>query len=195
MKRIILFFIFYLVPWLCGAQVIKVYFSPNGGCQQAVISEIRKATQTIDIAMYYLSSRDIAQALARASENNVRVRIVLDQGQEIESASKSGYLIKHRVKVRYHLGFGLMHNKFAVFDGKSLITGSFNWTLTAEERNEENLLVITDKETIKKYEERFDYLWNTSRLDSRNARGLEVFPSWVCTTFHLFCTHEALIKG
>ena len=189
MKKIFLFLIFYQAASLCVAQPIKVYFSPNGGCQQAVIAEIRKATQTIDIAMYYLSSRDIAQALAQASQNNVRVRIVLDQGQEIESASKSGYLIKHRVKVRYHLGFGLMHNKFAVFDGKSLITGSFNWTLTAEERNEENLLIITDEETIEKYEERFNYLWNTSRLDSRNARGLDVFPAWFCATFHLFCSN------
>jgi phosphatidylserine/phosphatidylglycerophosphate/cardiolipin synthase-like enzyme len=188
-KKIFLFFVFYLTANLCAAENIRVYFSPNGGCQEAVISEIRKAAQTIDIAMYYLSSRDIAQALVKARENNVRVRIVLDQGQEIESASKSGYLIKHGFDIRYHLGFGLMHNKFAIIDGKSLITGSFNWTLTAEERNEENLLIITDEGTIAKYEERFDYLWNTSRVDSRNARGLEVFPSWFCTTFHIFCTN------
>ena len=189
MKKIFLFFIFYLTACLCAAQDIKVYFSPNGGCQQAVISEIRKAARTIDIAMYYLSSRDIAQALIRASENNVRVRVVLDQGQEIESASKSGYLIRHGLEVRYHLGFGLMHNKFAIIDGKSLITGSFNWTLTAEERNEENLLIITDEGTIEKYKERFNYLWSTSRLDSRNAKGLDIFPSWSCGTFHLFCGH------
>ena len=189
MRKIILIFIFYLISCLCGAQDLKVYFSPNGGCQQAVISEIRKATQTIDIAMYYLSSRNIAQALVKAQENHVRVRIVLDQGQEIESASKSGYLIKHGFEIRYHLGFGLMHNKFAIIDGQSLITGSFNWTLTAEERNEENLLIIADPGTIKKYQERFDYLWNTSRLDSRNARGLDAFPAWFCSTFHLFCTN------
>ena len=160
MKKIFLFFIFYLAACLCAGQDIKVYFSPNGGCQQAVISEIRKAARTIDIAMYYLSSRDIAQALIRASENNVRVRVVLDQSQEIESASKSGYLVRHGLEVRYHLGFGLMHNKFAIIDGKSLITGSFNWTLTAEEKNEENLLMITDEGTIEKYKERFNYLWS-----------------------------------
>lgn len=189
MKKVFLFFIFYLVPWLCWGQVIKVYFSPNGGCQQAVVSQIRKATQTIDIAMYYLSSRQIAQALVRARENNVRVRIVLDQSQEIESASKSRYLIKHGLEVRYHLGFGLMHNKFAIIDGASLITGSFNWTLTAEERNEENLLIITDEGVIDKYRERFNYLWDTSRPDSTKARGAEVFPAWFCSTFHLFCTN------
>jgi len=187
MKRMILFIIFYLATWLCWAQNIEVYFSPNGGCQRAVIAQIRKAAQTIDIAMYYLSSRDIAQALVKARQNNVRIRIVLDQGQEVESASKSGYLVGHGFDVRYHLGFGLMHNKFAIIDGKSLITGSFNWTLTAEERNEENLLIIDDTRTIAKYEKRFDYLWNTSRRDSRDVRGVDAFPAWFCSTYHLFC--------
>jgi phosphatidylserine/phosphatidylglycerophosphate/cardiolipin synthase-like enzyme len=189
MRLISISFVFFLWTSLCQAQGIQVYFSPNGGCQQAVISEIKRARQTIDIAMYYLSYREIARALVQAGENNVRVRIVLDQGQEIESASKSGYLIKHSFEIRYHLGFGLMHNKFAIFDGKSLITGSFNWTLTAEERNEENLLIITDEQTIEKYQDRFDYLWKTSRPDSRNAKGLEVFPSWFCATFHIFCSN------
>jgi phosphatidylserine/phosphatidylglycerophosphate/cardiolipin synthase-like enzyme len=191
MRRILLFAFLYLLPWICSAQGIKVYFSPNGGCQQAVVAEIRKATRTIDIAMYYLSSRDIAQALVKAQGRDVQVRIVLDQGQEIESASKSGYLIKRGFQVRYHLGFGLMHNKFAIMDGKSLITGSFNWTSTAEERNEENLLIITDEETIEQYKQRFDYLWNTSRIDSRNARGVNAFPAWFCSTFHLFCNSLA----
>src|SRR5450631_1971048 len=118
MKKMLLFLVFYQAANLSAAEDIQVYFSPNGGCQQAVISEIKKATQTIDIAMYYLSSRGIAQALLKAMDNNVRVRIVLDQGQEIEAASKSGYLVKNGFEVRYHLGFGLMHNKFAIIDGR-----------------------------------------------------------------------------
>ena len=189
MRKFFLFFIIYLVPWISHAEGIRIYFSPNGGCQEAVIAELKKAGRTIDIAMYYLSSRQIAQALAKARQNNVQVRIVLDQGQEIEASSKSGYLINHGLAIRYHLGFGLMHNKFAIIDGKSLITGSFNWTLTAQERNEENLLIITDPPTIEQYARRFEYLWNTSRPDSRKARGMDAFPAWVCSTYHLFCTN------
>ena len=55
-----------------------------------------------------------------------------------------------------------MHNKFAVIDGRVLLTGSFNWTASADKRNEENLLIIMDKDLIKKYEERFVYLWRSS---------------------------------
>ena len=187
MKIIFLCLFFYGILGVFLAQGIEVYFSPNGGCQQAVVSEIGQATQTIDVAMYYLSSKEIARALIKAHEKNVRVRIVLDQGQEIESVSKSGYFIRHGIEVRYHLGFGLMHNKFAVIDGKSLITGSFNWTSTAEESNEENLLIISDASVIEKFEERFNYLWNTSRVDSRNAQGFDVFPTWICAHFHIFC--------
>jgi len=187
MRKILLLFILLMASSAALAEDIDVYFSPNGGCQQAVISAIKHANETIDIAMYYLSSREIAQALVQAHARQVRLRIVLDQGQEIESASKSSYLLKHGLDIKYHLGFGLMHNKFAIIDGKALITGSFNWTLTAQERNEENLLIIADKSTIEKYQERFEYLWNTSRIDSREARGMDVLPSWFCTTFHIFC--------
>ncbi len=141
----------------------QVYFSPNGGCQDAITSEISKTQKTIDIAMYYLTSREIAQELVKAKDRNVKVRIVLDQSQETQTYSKSRYLIKRGFEVKYHVGPGLMHNKFAVIDGKVLITGSFNWTPTANEKNEENLLIMTDKELILKYQARFEYLWEHSR--------------------------------
>ena len=141
----------------------QVYFSPNGGCQDAVIAEISKAQKTIDIAMYYLSSREIAQELVKAKDHNVKVRIVLDKEQETQYYSKSRYLIKRGFEVKYHTGPGLMHNKFAVIDNNVLITGSFNWTSTADQKNEENLLIITDKDLIRKYTDRFEYLWKMGR--------------------------------
>ncbi|MBF0511997.1 MAG: DUF1669 domain-containing protein [Candidatus Omnitrophica bacterium] len=186
MRKTILFLLFCFLPCVSQAET-QVYFSPNGGCERAVVSEMMKAEHTIDIAMYYLSSREIAKALVKALDRNVAIRIVLDQGQEIESSSKSGYLVKHGLSVRYHMGFGLMHNKFAIMDGQSLITGSFNWTRTAEEKNEENLLIMDDPKIINQYKDRFEYLWRTSRPDSRNAKGVDVVPSWFCSNFHVFC--------
>ncbi len=148
---------------LSYASDTKVYFSPNGGCQQAIIEEISKATKTIDIAMYYLTSREIAQELAKAKERGVAIRIFLDQSQENSKYSKSRYLLKRNIEVRYYVGSGLMHNKFAIIDSKVLITGSFNWTPTADRENQENLLIMTDKDLIKQYSDRFEFLWRSGR--------------------------------
>ena len=157
-------FITFSVLWsnivIAGTNVL---FSPNGGCQDAIVSEISKAQKTIDIAMYYLTSREIAQELVKAKDRNVKIRIVLDKSQETQKFSKSRYLIKRGFEVKYHTGSGIMHNKFAIIDNRTLITGSFNWTPTADQKNEENLLIMTDEELIKKYQKRFENLWEQGR--------------------------------
>lgn len=160
LSGIILFQLFGF-PSLVHADT-KAYFSPNGGCQDVVVSEISQAKKSIDIAMYSFTSREIAQALVEAQKRHVKVRIVLDKAQKNEHYSKSRYLIGKGFDVKYHSGSGLMHNKFAVIDGWVLLTGSFNWTASADKRNEENLLIITDNKAIEKYVERFQYLWKGS---------------------------------
>jgi len=174
MARILpLIFIVTILSAIAWADT-QVYFSPNGECQDAIVAEINKAQKTIDIAMYYLTSREIAQELVKAKDRGVVVRIVLDKSQETQKYSKSRYLIKRGFDVKYHTGSGLMHNKFAIIDGKVLITGSFNWTPTADQKNEENLLIMTDEALIKKYQERFEYLWERSRKgELREGQGDE----------------------
>ena len=53
-----------------------------------------------------------------------------------------------------------MHNKFAIVDDYLLLTGSFNWTDNAVNRNCENILITSDIEVIKKYKDEFNKLWN-----------------------------------
>ena len=141
------------------AGPIKVYFSPNGGCQETVIKEISQAQQTIDIAMYNLTTREISQELIKAKEKGVQIRVFLDQGEGNGKYSKGRYLMDKGIDVRFYIGTGLMHNKFAVIDNRILITGSFNWTASAERENQENLLIITDENVVKQYEQRFEMLW------------------------------------
>lgn len=172
MKKYILtlFIVFSLFPFSILSAETSVYFSPNGGCQQAIIQEISKAQKTIDIAMYYLTSREIAQELIKAKERGVAIRVFLDQSQEHASYSKSRYLMKKGIEVRFYVGSGLMHNKFAIIDKKVLITGSFNWTATADKENQENLLIMTDKDLIRKYAERFELLWENGRKSEINLQ-------------------------
>lgn len=64
--------LYFLCPISSSAD-INVYFSPNGGCAQAVIEQAKASQQSIDIAMYSFSSRIIAQALDAAKEREVKV--------------------------------------------------------------------------------------------------------------------------
>ena len=153
----------FIIPKPALTENSKVLFSPNGGCQEAIVLEISKAKKTIDVAMYYLTTREIAQELVKAKEKGVAIRIFLDQSQEHASYSKSRYLMKRGIEVRFYVGSGLMHNKFAIIDNKTLITGSFNWTATADRENQENLLIMTDKDLIKQYSDRFELLWKSGR--------------------------------
>lgn len=172
MKRIFLFFLFlfFVFSSVWATVESKVYFSPQGDCQPAVISQINRAQKTIDIAMYDLTSRPIAEEIIRAHRRHVMVRLVLDRSQRSRPASKSRLLASDGCAVRVYQGQGLMHNKFAVIDGQVLLTGSFNWTASAQERNEENLLVISNQELAAAYEKRFEYLY-------RNSDSLKASPA------------------
>ena len=145
-----------------GYADTRVYFSPNGGCQQAVIAQIEKAHQSVDIAMYSFTSRGIAETLAAVTAKGVKVDVVLDKAQMKEHYSKGKFLLSKGIDVRFHLGPGLMHDKFAVIDGQVVMTGSFNWTTSADKKNSENLLVIKDKEIAMKYVKQFKLLWSQS---------------------------------
>jgi len=157
-----------MLPVLCFAQGTKVYFSPNGGCRDEVVSQISKARKSIDIAMYDFTSWPIAKELLKAKKSGVVIRIVLDKAQETQASSMRKYLTQKGFELRFHNGPGLMHNKFAIIDGQTLLTGSFNWTISADLKNEENLIVLTDAGVIRDYERRFEYIYRGSSKKGKN---------------------------
>lgn len=63
-----------------------------------------------------------------------------------------------RVRELRGKGRGIMHHKFAIFDGRVLVTGSYNWTDSAEAQNFENILVLDDREVVLRYVRLFDRL-------------------------------------
>jgi len=139
---------------------LACYFSPHGGAKDAIIKEIDGARKEILVAMYGLTSEDLAKALVRAKERGVSVSVVLDEGQRIHAGSsahgrQSAYLAENGIEVSFDAVSGLMHNKFAVIDRGVALTGSYNWTGGAEDRNFENLLVIRSAEIASRYAEEF----------------------------------------
>ena len=140
---------------------IEVYFSLYDDPESIIIEKIDNAKDFINIAMYTFTDREIAQSILKAKDRGVDVKIYLDRSQVNAKYTKSRYFINNGIKnIRISSNNYIMHNKFAVIDNEMVITGSYNWTASAGERNDENLLVIDDKNIIKEYQNQFNILWN-----------------------------------
>lgn len=133
------------------AQQIAVYFSPHGGCTDAVVKELDAARESVLVQAYSFTSAPIAKALMEAHKRGVKVQVILDKSQRTEKYSSATFFLNVGIPTFIDSQHGLAHNKVMVVDGKTIITGSFNFTRAAEESNAENLLVIQDEELAKKY--------------------------------------------
>lgn len=147
---------------------ISVWFSPDGGAEQAVVGEIDGAKKTLDMQAYSFTSSPIAKAIGEARERGVAVRVVLDKSQDTAKYSGATYLDHHAVPTFIDAKHAIAHNKIILIDGTTLITGSFNFTQAAEHSNAENLLIITGRPKLyAAYEKNFvDHLSHSTPYKS-----------------------------
>jgi phosphatidylserine/phosphatidylglycerophosphate/cardiolipin synthase-like enzyme len=129
----------------------EIYFSPHGGCTDAIVREIDAARATILVQAYSFTSTPIARALADARRRGVDVRAILDRSQRTEKYSSADFLQHAGIPVFIDAQHAIAHNKVMVLDGRVVITGSFNFTRAAEESNAENLMVLRSTELAEKY--------------------------------------------
>jgi len=137
----------------------EVYFSLSDNPQIAIIKSINGSQAFINIAMYVFTDKEIALPLINAQKRGVKVRVYLDKSQIESSYSVSRLLVQKGIKTKISTNNYIMHNKFAIIDNRLLLTGSYNWTFSANNRNDENLLVIDDPEVIEIYQNQFVNLW------------------------------------
>lgn len=133
------------------AAEIQVYFSPQGGCTEAVVENVGKAKFTVLVQAYSFTSAPIAKALVDAEKRGVKVQVILDKSQRTEKYSSADFLSHEGVLTFIDAKHAIAHNKIMIIDGKTVLTGSFNFTKAAENNNAENLLVIQDAGLAAKY--------------------------------------------
>jgi phosphatidylserine/phosphatidylglycerophosphate/cardiolipin synthase-like enzyme len=141
---------------------IEVRFSPRGGCTDAVVSELDAAKNRVLVQAYSFTSAPIAKALVEAHKRGVDVRVILDDSQRSEKYTSADFVAHAGIPTFIDAKHAIAHNKVMVIDGETIITGSFNFTKAAEEKNAENLLVIRDAALAKKYEDNWRRHWEHS---------------------------------
>jgi phosphatidylserine/phosphatidylglycerophosphate/cardiolipin synthase-like enzyme len=139
-------------------------FSPRQGASLLVIKTIEKAEKSIKVAAYSFTSKPIADALIKAYQKGIDVKIVLDKSQQKNKHSMYRYFLENKLPTRINRKYAIMHNKFMVIDEKALQLGSFNYTKSAEKSNAENVLVIRrNKKVISRYSIQWQKLWNEAQ--------------------------------
>ncbi len=144
----------------------SVYFAPDDDPRTELIALIDDAQESILVAVYTFTEQLLAKALIRAHERGVQVEVVLDTYSEskwgkVKMLQKAGipvhiYAPKPRNSEKY---VGIMHDKYAVFDNTKVWTGSYNWTFSANFRNQENALLIEDEPKISaRFAQQFEVL-------------------------------------
>jgi len=106
---------------------LRTYFSPNGGCTEAVVFEINNAKTSILVQAYSFTSDPIETALKDAHRRGVEVRVILDRSQYEAKGAAALPLYEANIDVRMDAKHPIAHNKVMIIDSFTVITGSFNF--------------------------------------------------------------------
>ena len=141
--------------------MIQAYFSNIGNI---ILNEIQNSKKEILIAVAWFTQRDLFNAVLVAIDRGVKVSLILindiinrneyglDFSLYLQKGGKLCFVDSRKI---------LMHNKFCLFDGHILLTGSYNWTYAAEQRNAENIIITDEINVCNDYTNYFTNLWNS----------------------------------
>jgi len=131
-----------------------------------VTDTIHQAKKQILVQAYSFTSpaiAKIAKALADAEARGVDIEVILDKSQWTEKYSGATYLANHKIPVLIDDKHAIAHNKVMIIDDNTVITGSFNFTKAAEEKNAENVIVLKDNPALA---HRYAQNWRTHKAHS-----------------------------
>ncbi len=137
----------------------QAYFSPGDECLNAIDQLLHRARKTAEICVFTITDDRLADAILDCHRRKVSVRIITDDskaqdlGSDVEKFEHAGILLQVD-RSPFH-----MHHKFAIVDGETLLTGSYNWTRGAARDNEENLIITSEARLVSAFREQFEAIW------------------------------------
>ena len=146
-----------------GGVVEYVCFSRVEQCDSMLINLISQARKSIYVAMYSFTRDGLAGALVDAKNRGVEVKVIMEEENAYVQGSDYRMLKEAGVDVRLDGNPALMHHKFMIVDGELVVTGSYNWSTAAEDRNDENFVVIRDKAVVDRFTQEFNRLLSIAR--------------------------------
>lgn len=141
------------------AKIAEVHFSPGDACLARLRELIRSCRSSLDICVFTITDDRISRLIVDAHRKNVNVRIISDNDKSLDIGSDIRRLADQGVPTRLDQVSDHMHHKFALFDNQIAVSGSYNWTRSAADRNEENIVVSDDPRILSPFRNQFERLW------------------------------------
>jgi phosphatidylserine/phosphatidylglycerophosphate/cardiolipin synthase-like enzyme len=136
-----------------------VFFSPGEECRNAILKRINGALHQINICVFTISDDRITNAIITAHKKGVGIKIITDNDKLWDEGSDIKQLAQMGIPIKMDATPNHMHHKFMVVDSKSLLTGSYNWTVSAMRHNHENILITDETGVVRSFLKEFDTLW------------------------------------
>jgi phosphatidylserine/phosphatidylglycerophosphate/cardiolipin synthase-like enzyme len=140
---------------------VKTYFSPDDGVLNALVPLLNDAGQSIYFLAYSFTSNEMGDVVRQKAEDGLDVKGVMDAEQVVSNQGTEYDLFKQAgMSVRIDGNEGLMHHKVFVIDGKIVAFGSYNFSKSAEENNDENLIIVYSEPIAQQFMQEFYRVWN-----------------------------------
>lgn len=147
-----------------NSSLIEVYFSPQDGTLGHILELVSTARENIDFLAYSFTSDELAEALIGRAGSGVRVKGVFDEDQYHSNAgTEFDQLVRAGIDVRLDGNERLMHHKVIIIDGEIVITGSYNFSNNAEYNNDENTLIIHNRDIATQFLDNFQRIYEMSQ--------------------------------
>jgi phosphatidylserine/phosphatidylglycerophosphate/cardiolipin synthase-like enzyme len=133
------------------------------GIESQILSQLNRANATIDVCVAWFTNPILAQKLEEKAKKGVKVRILVnDDNTNLKYIPPFDPSLNIELKrIKADKKSGIMHQKFCVIDNNDVITGSYNWSTSAEFKNDENIQVVSNNtDNASKYTKEFNRQWD-----------------------------------
>jgi phosphatidylserine/phosphatidylglycerophosphate/cardiolipin synthase-like enzyme len=141
------------------ARIAEAYFTPGDDGPARIVRLIGAARRSLEVCVFTITDDRLSRAVIEAHRRGARVRIITDDDKSFDRGSDIERLGQAGVTIRTDSSEAHMHHKFALIDGRLLLTGSYNWTRGAADENQENFVVVDDPRLVEAYSRTFEDLW------------------------------------
>ena len=147
--------------------LVENYFAPEDGVMSRIILDVQHASKSVHFMAYTYTDHNLARAMIDRMNAGVQVRGVIESRDSDQGAF--GDLFCAGVAVKTDGNAYNMHHKVIILDGETVITGSFNFTRSADTINDENVLIIHSAVVAAFYEQEFQRIYAAGETPQSSA--------------------------